>query len=371
MISNRDVHNEGRNMDIKMNMYKILHLFRVSNFTEDFIKFVNNNFIENTHEFWIYGDREASNPRIEISLYRNVRYIHCIEEKLKSKELYTYDKIIYHVAFEQTIINLFLLKRRLLKRLYIRICGGDKFLAGNNFQIYMKKYVISNAHALIYIIPEEKQFMKKNYSIKGKQYCALYNLHGIFEKCDIARRMPQRKKDYIAIQLGNSATPSNNHILIMKKLLKFKEENIKIFAPLSYGDNEYADKVIKVGKELFAEKFVGLTDFMTIDKYNEFMNQIDIALFGIKRQQALANIMALLYFGKKVYLRKGSIVEHYFKTECNCNIETIEEIDGMNFHEFINFEEEKAITNEKNMGQLSQLESIKEMWDVIYSERLD
>ena len=81
--------------------------------------------------------------------------------------------------------------------------------------------------------------------------------------------------------------------------------------------------------------------------------------------------MAIVYFGKKVYLRKGSIVEHYFKTECNCNIETIEEIDGMNFHEFINFEEEKAITNEKNMGQLSQLESIKEMWDVIYSERLD
>ena len=43
----------------------------------------------------------------------------------------------------------------------------------------------------------------------------------------------------------------------------------------------------------------------------------------------------------------------------------------MNFHEFINFEEEKAITIEKNMTQLSQLESIKEMWDVIYSERLD
>ena len=174
-----------------MNMYKILHLFRVSNFTEDFIKFVNNNFIENTHEFWIYGDREASNPRIDISLYRNVRYIHCIEEKLKSKELYTYDKIIYHGAFEQTIINVFFLKRRLL----------------------------------------------------------------------------------------NSAN-------------------------------------------------------------NSFPTLITLSAYSLSPYDRGAKILIF-----------SSL--------------------NLNFHEFINFEEEKAITNEKNMTQLSQLESIKETWNVIFNERLD
>ena len=165
-------------------MYKILHLFRIFIFTENFINFINTNFDQNMHEFWVYGDRKNSNSGLQISLYKNVRYVNNIENKLTSKEVCKYDKIIYHGIFEQSIVDVFFQNKTLLKKLYIYFWGGDKFLYGNNMQIYRKRNVVNNAHAIINIIPEERQFMKKNYNIKGKFYCAQYEPHKIIEQCE-------------------------------------------------------------------------------------------------------------------------------------------------------------------------------------------
>ncbi|MDD2509394.1 MAG: TDP-N-acetylfucosamine:lipid II N-acetylfucosaminyltransferase [Aliarcobacter sp.] len=113
----------------------------------------------------------------------------------------------------------------------------------------------------------------------------------------------QKEHTTTNIQLGNSADPSNNHIDVLSKLIKYKDENIKIFTPLSYGDQVYAQDVIKKGKELFGDKFVALTEFMPFEKYLEFLGQIDIAIFAHKRQQAMGNTITLLGLGKKVYMR--------------------------------------------------------------------
>ena len=107
----------------------------------------------------------------------------------------------------------------------------------------------------------------------------------------------------INIQLGNSADPTNNHIDVLKQLTKYKEENIQIFAPISYGNKEYAKEVILYGNDIFGDKFIPLTDFMPFEKYLEFLGTIDIAIFAHKRQQAMGNIISLLGMGKKVYMR--------------------------------------------------------------------
>lgn len=347
-------------------MYKILHLFRVSVSLEDYIKLINDNFTEDIHDFWIYGERKIGNSVIKISSYKNVKYIHNIEDKLKSKELKEYDKIVYHGVFEQSIIDFFFWNRRLLKKLYLFFWGGDKFLYGDRFQIYKKKSVVNNARAIINVIPEERQFMKKNYAVRGKFYWAQYGPHNIIRQCDLAVREQKDKKDYIAIQIGNSATATNNHIYIMEKLAKFREENIKIFVPLSYGEAGYADKVIKIGTEIFGDKFVAMTDFMETQEYYQFMDQMDIALFGIRRQQALGNIMALLYLGKKVFLKNHSIVQHYAKHICHCNIWDIDEITSMDYHEFIQFGEDQASDNRNNMRRVTRIETVVKLWDSIF-----
>lgn len=350
-------------------MYKILHLFRLANFTETFINFINKNFTEDHHVFWVFGDKTNGYWNLELSLYKNVRYVADIESKLKSKEINGYDKIFYHGVFEVSVIDFFFWNRRLLRKLYLYFWGGDKFLHGSNIQNFKKKSVVKYAHAIIYILPEERKFLEKHYCIKGKRYRALYATYDVIYKCDMIKSLQKKEKDFIAIQIGNSATSTNNHFLIMKKLAKFKDENIRIFVPLSYGDKKYSEEVIKYGQRLFGEKFVAITNYMNEYEYYRFMDQMDIGLFGMRRQQAVGNIWALLYLGKKVYLRKDSVLEHYFAVEQSCEVEQIERIAEMDFGQFIGFEQDDISNNQKNIRESSQVDLIIRDWKRIFNDR--
>ncbi len=95
----------------------------------------------------------------------------------------------------------------------------------------------------------------------------------------------------------------NNHIEVLEKLKIYKNEDIKIFVPLSYGDNNYAKEVILKGKNIFGDKFISITELMPLEKYLEFLSQIDIAIFNSNIQIAMGNIITLLGLGKKVYMR--------------------------------------------------------------------
>ena len=115
--------------------------------------------------------------------------------------------------------------------------------------------------------------------------------------------------------VGNSADPTNNHILILEKLAASKPLAINIYVPLSYGNEEYAKKVIQKGYELFANKFIALTNFMPFEEYMKFLSTIDIAIFHHERQQAFGNIISLLSMGKKVYINQKSNLWKYFKSK--------------------------------------------------------
>lgn len=51
---------------------------------------------------------------------------------------------------------------------------------------------------------------------------------------------------------------------------------------------------------------------MEEDEYYNFLNDMDIAIFDMNRQQALGNIMAMVTFGKKVYCKKSFSFEPLF-----------------------------------------------------------
>ena len=157
---------------------------------------------------------------------------------------------------------------------------------------------------------------------------------------------------------------------MLRKLSKFRNQNIKVYVPLSYGDKEYVHRVIKSGRDLLGEKFVPMTDYMDVDEYYKHLSQIDIALFGMKRQQALGNIMALLYMGKKVYLREHSVLEHYSSNVCCCNTGIVEEIDRMSFDQFIYFGQGKAEENERIMRLMFQKDSVVKSWNMIFNAEI-
>jgi hypothetical protein len=119
-----------------------------------------------------------------------------------------------------------------------------------------------------------------------------------------------RKQDSktIKILIGNSATATNLHLEILNILTKFSSFDIQLFVPLSYGDMDYANQIIKTGSELFNHKFIPITNFLAPKDYADLIADIDIAIFNNKEQQGLGNIYAFLYLGKKVYIRSDSPV---------------------------------------------------------------
>ncbi len=139
------------------------------------------------------------------------------------------------------------------------------------------------------------------------------------------------------ILLGNSATAENNHLDTFKILRHINISDRKIICPLSYGDMNYSEKIIRHGIELFGNNFEALTDFIPINEYNKIINSCSIVIMNHLRQQAVGNIVIMLYFGAKVFLNKENPVYEFFKkngaiifnmeelTDKNINIELTEQ----------------------------------------------
>jgi len=115
------------------------------------------------------------------------------------------------------------------------------------------------------------------------------------------------------ILIGNSANPSNNHLDVFDKLRDFNFTNRKVFVPLSYGGtDEYKEKVIVSGREIFGDSFVPLLDFMSLDKYNEILSNCGFVVFNHIRQQGVGNIVSIGHLGAKLFLNHKSPVLNYF-----------------------------------------------------------
>lgn len=104
------------------------------------------------------------------------------------------------------------------------------------------------------------------------------------------------------ILVGNSASFTSNHLEVFEILKQIELGERKIIVPLSYGSSEYRNYILRVGKEIFADAFVPLLDFMSIENYHEILKSCSIAIMNHYRQQAVGNISALIQSGAKVYL---------------------------------------------------------------------
>ena len=117
-------------------------------------------------------------------------------------------------------------------------------------------------------------------------------------------------KTHRNILLGHSAVPTNKIEIGIRDMSQFSEEDITIYAPLSYGDMDYRDSVIAEGKKVFGTKFVPMTEYMSGDEYYEFLQTIDIGVFPMVEMKAGTTITFLQSIGAKIYLRKK------FMTHC-------------------------------------------------------
>ncbi|MEQ9100861.1 MAG: TDP-N-acetylfucosamine:lipid II N-acetylfucosaminyltransferase [Imperialibacter sp.] len=125
------------------------------------------------------------------------------------------------------------------------------------------------------------------------------------------------------ILIGNSASYTNNHLEVFEKLQSFDLRGRKLITPLSYGDPQYIKAISKIGYRQFPNNFHPLTEFLTIESYNEILSSCSIVIMNHYRQQGIGNILSTIYFGCKVYLSEESIL-YSFLRRIGCLVFSVE-----------------------------------------------
>lgn len=292
-------------------------------FIAPFIAFIKEHLNFEEHFFVLVGG--VSETMAKISVESNVLYLdNSYENKCNylklSKILKQYtekaDKVILHSLFSNSKLLYLFLNQHLLYKCYWVMWGADLYAYNkprprirDKIKHYIRTKVYSKLGHFITYIKGDYELAQKWYGASGEYHKCFTYPSNLYKEYDTKLRTHLTTN----IQLGNSADPTNNHIDVLEQLLKYKDENIKIFTPLSYGNQEYAKEVTAKGKELFGDKFIVLNDFMPFEKYLEFLSEIDIAIFAHKRQQAMGNTITLLGLGKKVYVDSESVQFNFFK----------------------------------------------------------
>ena len=114
-----------------------------------------------------------------------------------------------------------------------------------------------------------------------------------------------------SILLGNSASPTNNHIDILQLISAVDLGARRVIAPLSYGDQGYAAAVVEAGAELLGDNFVPVTGFLPLDKYNELLAECGTVIMGHRRQEGVGNVLRALWQGARLVMdMRSPVLEH-------------------------------------------------------------
>jgi len=106
------------------------------------------------------------------------------------------------------------------------------------------------------------------------------------------------------IQIGNSGDPANNHIEMLRLLKSLNVRN-EIFMPIAYGSRRYLEVLPNAAHEIIGQDQLKLqTQVVPKEEYFSQLASTRFAVMGHQRQQAFANLIALFYFGTKIFLRE-------------------------------------------------------------------
>lgn len=125
------------------------------------------------------------------------------------------------------------------------------------------------------------------------------------------------------ILLGNSASFTNNHLEAIDLISELGLGKLKVYCPLSYGNEQYAKKVIKYGKQHLGEVFTPVKEFLPLDQYNDILKSCGVVIINTYRGQAAGNILSTLFQGSKVFLSEKNLIYHYLK-RIGCFVYSVE-----------------------------------------------
>lgn len=213
--------------------------------------------------------------------------------------------------------NKFLLKQ--IKGLYI-----GRFILENRItrKIYFKIKKKEDRYSIIFDALKKIRFfvtyLEEDYKYFSKYYSNKFQfVNSPFSTIDqylAGNKQSALFDDAQNILIGNSNSIESNHLDVFS-VLKTQDilKNTKVFTPLSYGDDEvYKNKVIHNGEQTLGLAFFPLLDFMDRNDYISMLSSCSTGIFYHYRQQAMGNIIAMLYLGARIYLSPKNPAFNFF-----------------------------------------------------------
>lgn len=350
----------------------ILHFFPIEKFTENFVEFVNSHFDSKDHKFILYGTYDVDTSFVHRN--NNVEVLEKTSLLKYYKYLYKSEAIIVHSLFFTKEIQILLsLYPKLKSKTAWVIWGGDliSLKSKSNIKIrhklmnILKVKLIKRFKCIVTLVDQDWLNFKEKFNFDLPHFNAIYGNGRVYNFLRKIDSSPKNKDEYVNILVGNSATRSNNHIETLDLLKKFNNENIMIYLPLSYGDEEYKLEIIEYCEKNFKNKFKAIVDLMNYEDYLRFLSDMNIAIFNNDRQQALGNVRATIYFKCKIFLRADAELAKYYEDKIDFNI--LNDIKSMNFGDFINLNNHTLVDNKRYI--VSELDGIKAKndWEKIFA----
>ena len=170
------------------------------------------------------------------------------------------------------------------------------------------------------------------------------------------------------IIIGNSATPSNQHIEVFNILKKFSNKDLEIHCPLVYGDKLYREKVITEGKKIFGDKFYSYLEMQPLEDYIKLLATCEVGIFNNDRQQALGNIKKLLLLGKKVYIRDDTPMWKWFK-EKEITVFNVSDLSNITYIDLFKFDKLIGEINSKQIVLNSNITETEKEWKNVFEDK--
>ena len=362
---------------------KIVHLMKQEKFTRGISEFYDCYFNNGEHEI-CYVNVKGNESLINSSLTIKQSEVFLSPDNKKDadtlvKHLCKYDWVVLHSLFFTHYTMM--LYPKLIKKIVWIAWGYDLYNwppkakgLKEKISCYIGNYIRSHCGAFVGIFPPDCDEFKKSYpKSRTRVYYAPYcgaRIPEQYQNYSEISNLEQRAEDGepIYIQIGHSAVKSVNHIAVLDSIEHLKDENIRIFLPLSYGDREYGDEVQQYAEKIYGDKVICLRDFLPKNEYFSLLKRVDIAVFNTQRQIGLGNINNMAFRNVKIYMPENSVMYQYYIAN-GVPIQKYEDLQNISFTAL---KEPIKSTNKKAFDDyiafLQSMDKKVEFWKTLYDD---
>lgn len=266
-------------------------------------------------------------------------------------------KVIWYGLSKDAVKYLYKHKK-LLSKSYWNIFGADLYRAARN---KMNDYVRKGFKALI--TGNDYELYKQFYGVEKPVYHSI--VPSPAADVNFMAEIGKSQKDYVAIQINQSANKMT--IDALERLGKFASKNVRIYTILSYGDMKYKEDIINVGRDIFGDKFVPVTEYMSKESYAQHLSDIDVFVHWDDRQSGFGNICCALFLGAKVFVRKSLVYWQDFAAN-GITVYDADCIGNLSFGDLTFYENSVFERNRDIVFNLFNPEAVARKWKSILDE---